>query len=150
MARPVSSFRRFLISFLSRQHHRLLPRTLGCNCVRHVTFHRTVIEHLEKRTLLDADLAITMNDAPEPVETGGQVTWTIDVTNNGPSDALNVVVSDPLPPGLTLVGTIGCAEDSAGMPTCTIGTINAGNTVNLTFVANVSTGITQFTNTATV
>jgi uncharacterized repeat protein (TIGR01451 family) len=41
---------------------------------------------------------------------GTDVVYTITVTNRGPSDAANVLVSDPTPPGLTFVSLVGpCA-----------------------------------------
>ena len=48
-----------------------------------------------------ADLAITKTDSPDPVVAGGLLTYTINVTNNGPADATEVVVTDTLPAGTT-------------------------------------------------
>ena len=56
---------------------------------------------------LDTDLAVTMSAHPDPVGLGWEVTWTIDVTNNGPGAAARVLVSDPLPPGVTFTGAGG-------------------------------------------
>ncbi|MCP4592385.1 MAG: hypothetical protein GY842_16755 [bacterium] len=39
-----------------------------------------------------------------------------ELLNNGPSDALNVEVSDPLPAGVSLEATSGCVEDPDGYP----------------------------------
>ncbi len=88
-------------------------------------------------TLLDtADLVLTKIDTPDPVVAGEALQYTISVLNNGPSVAENVVVTDNLPPGMTFVGTTGCAEDPAGMPTCTLGNIAVGvptmYTINVT------------------
>jgi uncharacterized repeat protein (TIGR01451 family)/CSLREA domain-containing protein len=52
-----------------------------------------------------ADLAITKTAAPEPVVAGGNVTYTITVTNNGPQPAAGVSVTDQLPAGATLRST---------------------------------------------
>jgi uncharacterized repeat protein (TIGR01451 family) len=55
-----------------------------------------------------ADLAITKT-APGTVVAGSQLTYSLNVTNNGPSKATNVVVTDTLPTGTTFVtSTIPC------------------------------------------
>ncbi len=51
----------------------------------------------------DADLSISMTDAPDPVTAGEQITYTIIVSNAGPDDAPNVIVSDLLPAGTSFV-----------------------------------------------
>jgi uncharacterized repeat protein (TIGR01451 family) len=50
-----------------------------------------------------ADLAITKTDAVDPVVLGDNVVYTITVTNNGPSDAAGVDVTDALPGFTTFV-----------------------------------------------
>ena len=50
-----------------------------------------------------ADLAIEKTVDNETPNLGESVTWTIVVTNNGPDTAENVIVSDALPAGTTLV-----------------------------------------------
>ena len=70
---------------------------------------------------LDTDLAVSVTADPEPVGLGWEVTWTIDVTNNGPGAASRVLVRDSLPAGVTFsdaegmdwncniqVGTVAC------------------------------------------
>ena len=47
-----------------------------------------------------ADLAITKADNPDPAVAGTDITYTLTVTNNGPSTAVNVVVKDVLPAGV--------------------------------------------------
>ncbi len=43
------------------------------------------------------DLAITKKDSRDPVEPGSTFSYTLDIINNGPSDATGVVVTDNLP-----------------------------------------------------
>src|SRR4030095_12101986 len=50
-----------------------------------------------------ADLMVTKVDMPDPVQAGGNLTYTITVTNAGPSDAASVTLSDTLPAGTTFV-----------------------------------------------
>jgi uncharacterized repeat protein (TIGR01451 family) len=47
----------------------------------------------------EADLSVTISDAPEPVLIGDPVTYTVTVTNNGPSDVTGATVVALGPPG---------------------------------------------------
>ncbi|MFA5974317.1 MAG: Calx-beta domain-containing protein, partial [Lentimicrobiaceae bacterium] len=51
--------------------------------------------------LAGADLSITKTDAPDPVATGSTLTYTIIVTNNGPTNADGVVMTDAVLATLT-------------------------------------------------
>jgi len=69
-----------------------------------------------------ADLSVTkVHDAPARV--GDELTWTIGVTNAGPSDAAGVTLRDSLPDGVTFVSATGdgwdCTVDD-GVVTCTL------------------------------
>ena len=61
-----------------------------------------------------ADLAIA-KDGPVTITAGGTVTYTITVTNAGPSPAAGVTVTDAVPPGLTVTSA------AASPGTCAIG-----------------------------
>ena len=50
-----------------------------------------------------ADLSITKGDSPDPVTAGQNLTYTVKVTNSGPSTASAVTVTDTLPAGVTFV-----------------------------------------------
>jgi len=54
---------------------------------------------------LSADLSITKTAAPNPVTNGGQITYTITVTNSGPGDALLAQLNDAVPAGTTFVSS---------------------------------------------
>jgi len=101
----------------------------------------------------EADLVITKSDNPDAVIAGTSLTYTVVVQNNGPSDAVGVTVSDTLPAGLSNPVTSGCAEDNAGTPTCSLGTIAASGSAQFTITADVDANVphgTTITNNATV
>src|SRR3989475_265282 len=54
-----------------------------------------------------ADLSITKTDNPDPVNAGATLTYTVTVTNSGPSTAANVQVTDNLPAGVTFQSASG-------------------------------------------
>jgi uncharacterized repeat protein (TIGR01451 family) len=100
-----------------------------------------------------ADLSITKVDSPDPVVAGALLTYTVTVSNAGPDDAFDVVVTDNLPAELTLISTAGCAEDANGVPTCSLGQIAAGGSAEYTIVAMVDQALahnTLLTNAASV
>jgi uncharacterized repeat protein (TIGR01451 family) len=108
-------------------------------------------------TISPADLALTKSDAPDPVLSGGLLTYTVVVTNNGPALASNVVMTDPLPAGTTFatcVPSLGtCSGPSVGTNgtvTASIGDIGASGAVTVTITVNVTAGAgTTLSNTAT-
>jgi uncharacterized repeat protein (TIGR01451 family) len=96
-----------------------------------------------------ADLGITKTSDSEYVMTGEAIDYQLEVTNAGPSDAPNVVITDNLPYGHQLVSSSGCAEDPDGAPTCSLGTLAAGGSATVTLTATVA-GAGGITNTASV
>ena len=49
-----------------------------------------------------ADLSISKSPVTDPIEAGALQTYVLQITNNGPSISRGVVVTDPLPAGVTL------------------------------------------------
>jgi uncharacterized repeat protein (TIGR01451 family) len=103
-----------------------------------------------------ADLSVTKVDTPDPVSPGANLTYTITVTNNGPSDAASVTFSDTLPAGTTFVsfsfpGGWSCstpAVGATGMVSCSIDPLAVGNAV-FTLVVTVDPSVdTEITNVA--
>jgi uncharacterized repeat protein (TIGR01451 family) len=74
-----------------------------------------------------ADLAVSKN-GPATANPGQNVTYTVTVTNNGPSPATGVVVTDPTPAGLAFVSNTGsCATPYP----CSVGALAAGQTATI-------------------
>ena len=92
-----------------------------------------------RRASLQADLSITKADDVDPIVAGNTLTYTIQVNNAGPDLADNVVVTDTLPAGVTLVSTSGCAEDPNGVGTCSMGDIAASGSAQFTVQVTVDT-----------
>jgi uncharacterized repeat protein (TIGR01451 family) len=95
-----------------------------------------------------SDLAITKS-GPASVIAGQNVVYTITVTNNGPSTAVGVNVTDPTPAGLTFVSNSG---GCTGAYPCSLGTLTNAQTVTITstYSTTPSSAGATVTNTATV
>lgn len=102
-----------------------------------------------------ADLAVTKTAAAPTAGPGDEITYTVTATNEGPSDATNVVLTDHLPAGLDLVSATtptgvctGGYSGAAGDPVvCRLGTIQGPvvpdppSAVAVTIVARVGSTI---------
>jgi len=97
-----------------------------------------------------ADVGVNLFDSPNPLALGGEVTYTISITNGGPSAAINVVTIDPLPAGLsgvTVSASAGTFTNTDGTVTWTLPLLAAppgGNSADMTIVGQVTTGDTLF------
>ncbi len=93
------------------------------------------------------DLAPSMS---AHVAKGGKITYSIQVKNNGPERAGEVVLSNPLPAGATLVSAVTslgtCTATS--VLTCNLGLLRSGTSASLT--VQIKTRSKQVTNVATV
>ncbi|MDH5233795.1 MAG: hypothetical protein OEW77_02475 [Gemmatimonadota bacterium] len=95
-----------------------------------------------------ADVSVSKS-GPATVTPGTTVTYTVVVTNTGPSDAVSVSVADPTPAGLLFVSNAG---DCTGAYPCALGTLTPGATRTITTVFSVPPGYTTpdpIVNTAT-
>ena len=109
-----------------------------------------------------ADLAITKSASPGLINPGGNLTYTIKVTNGGPDSALSVVLSDAIPVSTTFVSLaspagwtcVTPAPGGVGTITCSIATLAAwGAPQVFTLVVKVNPGTadeTTVSNTAAV
>src|SRR5439155_25225100 len=95
-----------------------------------------------------ADLRITKTGSPDPVTVGSQLTYTITVTNDGPSAVTGAVVVDTLPTQLTPV-TWSCVVAPVSGNSC--GSPASGNTGDINRAVTLNSGATAtFTVTGTV
>jgi uncharacterized repeat protein (TIGR01451 family) len=98
-----------------------------------------------------ASLTITGTDSPDPVALGNALNYTVTVTNNGPSAATGVTLTDTLPAGITFgsVTSSGGSCSGTGPVICNLGTLNNSAIARLTIVVT-PTKVGTITNTATV
>jgi uncharacterized repeat protein (TIGR01451 family) len=90
-----------------------------------------------------ADLALGMIAQPSPVILGQNLTYTISVTNNGPSSATGVFVTHQLPGSVlfeSASSSQGICSQSGGLVTCNLGSLAPAATATVTVV--VSPGAT--------
>jgi uncharacterized delta-60 repeat protein/uncharacterized repeat protein (TIGR01451 family) len=102
----------------------------------------------------NVDLVLGMSASPTSVVVSNTLTYTLAVTNAGPSPATGVVITNTLPPGVTNVTTAssqGTSVTNGGSIITTLGNLatNGTATVTITVLPTVS-AIGLITNTATV
>lgn len=98
----------------------------------------------------ETDLSITKSDSPDPTIAGQTITYTLVVTNNGPSDSTGSTITDGLPAGVSFASSADCVE-AAGTVSCAIGALAPAASQMASFVVNVDSGpSTVISNTATV
>jgi uncharacterized repeat protein (TIGR01451 family) len=103
-------------------------------------------------TQMPVDLAVVKTALPSPAVPGTNETYTLRVTNNGPSRATNARVSDQLPSGLSFVSASSACGEAGGTVTCTAGTLDPGASQTFSVTAKIASSAkscVQLTNTAT-
>jgi uncharacterized repeat protein (TIGR01451 family) len=109
-------------------------------------------EYLDAESNLLADLLVTKTDSPDPVTKDSNLTYTVVVRNNGPSESTGVNLIDTLPSGVTFVSvstTQGSSTQAGSTITWEVGTLTNGSQATMTIVVTpIVTG--TISNTATV
>jgi uncharacterized repeat protein (TIGR01451 family) len=93
-------------------------------------------------SISSTDLALGAT-GPSTATEGADITYSVTVTNNGPADATNAVVNDPLPAGTTFVSATfsqGSASVVNGTLVIDLGTVPNGSTVTGTIVLTSEEG----------
>jgi uncharacterized repeat protein (TIGR01451 family) len=88
-----------------------------------------------------ADLLIGVDSTPNPVEAGQPITFTLSITNNGPSDAAGVLITNTLPAQVSFLSSSPASplcNHSGSLITCNFGQLNAHNSQQVTVMATVS------------
>jgi uncharacterized repeat protein (TIGR01451 family) len=96
----------------------------------------------------NADVAIVKSVTPTTTPPGKNVTYTLLVTNNGPSTAKAVKVADPLPAGMTFVSVTpaSCGLDGT-VVRCSLGDLAKGQSVTITVVSGIPLSLANKTKT---
>ncbi len=106
-----------------------------------------------------ADLAITKDDGTTAVDAGGSTTYTLTVTNNGPSTVSGAILGDPVATGLAPTG-VACSAtpgECSSAPTLAqlqagfaLPALAAGQSYGLSLTADVTATSGSLANSATV
>ena len=108
--------------------------------------------------IASADLTTTLSGTPDPVVAGQPLTYTIGVSDAGPSAATAVQVTDTLPTGTTFVSATGLAGwtlatpavGGGGVVTASVASLAAGASATVTLVVQVPASAPAATLTNTV
>ncbi|MEU6093466.1 DUF11 domain-containing protein [Streptomyces sp. NPDC047079] len=97
------------------------------------------------------DLSLTKS-GPSTAPVNSQVTYTLTVRNNGPSDSTGWSITDQLPSALhgPYTTSAGCTVSASNLLTCTGGPLAAGATATVTVTGFAGPGFNGVQNTATV
>ncbi|HKG79108.1 MAG TPA: SBBP repeat-containing protein, partial [Pyrinomonadaceae bacterium] len=97
------------------------------------------------------DLNVTITDTPDPVNFGSNLTYTINVKNDGEVAATGVTLTDTLPAGAALVSVTPSTGLCTGTTSinCGLGTLAAGAIATVTVIVTPP-AVRTITNTATV
>jgi len=100
-----------------------------------------------------ADISVSKTAVPNPVTAGSNLTYTITVVNHGPDNAIDVILSDILPSGVSFVSVTssqGTCTQASGTVTCDIGNMTNAATVMVSIIVTAPHIAGTITNTASV
>jgi len=116
-----------------------------------ITPYSAATETASLEVIPTTDLVMNKTVSESQTLAGNQVVYSLEVTNQGLSDALNVTVTDALPAGVNLISSsAGCSETS-GVVTCVAASLAPDATVTFDLTVGLATElIGTITNTASV
>lgn len=83
-----------------------------------------------------ADLSVGISSSPNPVKVGSELTYSVNITNNGPLEATGVTLTDPLPNAVefrSVDSTQGsCLGNEDNTVSCDLGILASGATASVT------------------
>ncbi len=80
----------------------------------------------------DADIGVTLSDSSDPVDVGSNISYIATVSNGGPADATQAVLSIDLDSNVTFVSTItGNCSELVGVVSCTLGDMASGSSTEV-------------------
>lgn len=87
------------------------------------------------------DIVVNLADSPDPMPAGGQLTYILNIANNGPDDATGVQITDVLPAGVSLVSVTPAQGSCSGTTTitCQLGNLDNNASANISIVVTVPT-----------
>src|SRR5437773_2110653 len=90
-------------------------------------------------------LNISKTDAPDPVNAGSNITYTLSYSNTGNANATGVVISDTVPANTSFVSATGGGTLAAGVVTWNIGALAAGASTSVQLVVAVASPLANGT-----
>ena len=127
-----------------------LAGTYNCNVtflINGVPAGPEFVEHISI-TVPPPDLSVAKT-GPATTTEGNNITYTLVATNNGPTTATGVSISDPVPANSTFVSASPGCSLSAGVVTCAAGTLASGASQTFTVTVTAGSG-GSIVNTATI
>jgi uncharacterized repeat protein (TIGR01451 family) len=93
-----------------------------------------------RSTITTTDLAIDMSASPSAVYPGGNLTYTLQITNNGPSDSTGALVVDALPAAVSFASATNGGTYDSGSHTVTwvIGALARGASTSVSITVQVN------------
>ena len=100
---------------------------------------------------VEADLSVTKTASSNPVLLGSDITYTVVVSNRGPSTGSQVTLTDTLPGGVSFVSSSASPGTCSGTGPviCTMGSLASGDSATVTIVVTPNSA-GDLTNTASV
>src|SRR5206468_2226591 len=90
-------------------------------------------------------LNVSKTDAPDPVNAGSNITYTLSYSNTGNMNTTGVVITDTIPANTSFVSATGGGTLAAGVVTWNIGNVTAGASSTVQLVVQVASPLANGT-----